>query len=82
MNLSSEARSTLSLLNSLNPEKSVLELAEVQVLISEGKRADASNLIQKAISVYSGKVKTVGLALTLIFGYLNLLFSITKNKTA
>lgn len=58
MNLSSEARSTLSLLNSLNPEKSVLELAEVQVLISEGKRADASNLIQKAISVYSGKVKS------------------------
>ena len=58
MNLSSEARNTLSLLNSLNPEKSVLELAEVQVLISEGKRADASNLIQKAISVYSGKVKS------------------------
>ena len=58
MNLSSEARNTLSLLNSLNVEKSVLELAEVQVLISEGKRADASHLIQKAISVYSGKVKS------------------------
>jgi hypothetical protein len=46
------------LLNSLNPEKSVLELAEVQVLIAEGKKAEASNLIQKAISVYSGKAKS------------------------
>jgi tetratricopeptide (TPR) repeat protein len=58
MNLISESRSTLSLLNSLNVEKSILELAEVQVLIAEGKRAEASNLIQKAISLYSGKVKS------------------------
>jgi Flp pilus assembly protein TadD len=58
MNLSSEARSSLKLLNSLKVDNSVLELAEVQVLIAEGKRVEASNLIQKAISLYSGKVKS------------------------
>ncbi len=58
MNLISEARSTLTLLNSLNVEKSVLELADVQVLIAEGKKAEAVNLIQKALSLYSGKLKS------------------------
>ena len=58
MNLSSEARNTLSLLNSVNPEKSVLELAEVQVLIAEGRKAEAFSLIQKALELYTGKSKS------------------------
>lgn len=58
MGLAYEARNTLNLLNSMDIDKSTLELTDVQVLIAEGKKTDALNIIQNAISLYSGKVKS------------------------
>lgn len=58
MGLSSEARNSINLLKTMKIESSLLELATVQVLIAEGKKAEAFSLIQRAISIYSGKAKS------------------------
>ena len=58
MGLASEARNSINLLKTMKIESSLLELATVQVLIAEGKKAEAFSLIQRAISIYSGKAKS------------------------
>lgn len=58
LKLSSEARNTFILLKNYSVEKNILDLVEVQILIAEGRKAEALNLIQKALSEYSGKIKS------------------------
>lgn len=58
LKLSSEARNTFILLKDYSVEKNILDLVEVQILIAEGRKAEALNLIQKALSEYSGKIKS------------------------
>ena len=58
LKLSSEARNTFILLKNYSVEKIILDLVEVQILIAEGRKAEALNLIQKALSEYSGKIKS------------------------
>lgn len=58
LELVEESRNTVNLLKLMDVDKSTLELAEVQVLIAEGKKTDALNIIQNAISEYSGKIKS------------------------
>ena len=58
LGLITEARNTMPLLHSVIVDKSISDLAEVQVLIAEGRKAEAFAFIQKALALYTGKIKS------------------------